>query len=60
MGKSSQTMFKSLSETLGFLDNLEKEFENLRSDASRLKTINEELHEDFVNFSSIHMKRAVA
>lgn len=60
MGKSSHIMFKSLSDTLGFLGNLEKEFENLRGDASRLKSINEELHEDFVNFSSSHMKKAVA
>lgn len=60
MGRSSQEMFKSLSKTFDFLTNMEKEFSSLKNDASRLKSINKEMHEDYVSFSSVHLKKAVA
>ena len=40
MGKSSYTMIKSLGDTLSFLNSLEEEFINLRTDASKLKVVN--------------------
>lgn len=40
MGKSSFNMIKSLGDTLSFLSSLEEEFVNLRTDASKLKIVN--------------------
>lgn len=60
MSKSSLSIIKSMGDTLNFLNNLEQEFVTLKSDASRLKVINNELNEEFHNFSVMHMKNAVA
>ena len=57
MGKSSYTMIKSLGDTLSFLNSLEQEFINLRTDASKLKVVNNELNEEFQNFSAIHLRK---
>jgi hypothetical protein len=40
MSKSSLSIIKSMGNTLDFLNNLEQEFIGLKSDASRLKVIN--------------------
>lgn len=45
-----------MGDTLSFLNNLEQEFITLKSDASRLKLINNELNEEFQNFSVQHLK----
>lgn len=57
MGKSSYTMIKSLGDTLSFLNSLEQEFINLRTDASKLKSVNHELNAEFQNFSEIHLRK---
>lgn len=40
MSKSSLSIIKSMGDTLNYLTNLEQEFGSLKSDASRLKLIN--------------------
>lgn len=40
VSKSSLSIIKSMGDTLNFLNNLEQEFISLKSDASRLKLIN--------------------
>lgn len=56
MSKTSLSIIKEMSNTLNFLSNLEHEFVNLKSDASRLKLINNELNSEFQTFSMQHMK----
>lgn len=40
MSKSSISIIKEMGDTLNFLSNLEHEFVNLKSDAARLKLVN--------------------
>lgn len=56
VSRSSLSIIKSMGDTLSFLNNLEQEFITLKSDASRLKLINNELNEEFQNFSVQHLK----
>ena len=56
VSRSSLSIIKSMGDTLNFLNNLEQEFISLKSDASRLKVINNELNEEFQNFSVQHLK----
>jgi len=56
VSRSSLSIIKSMGDTLSFLNNLEQEFITLKSDASRLKLINNELNEEFHNFSVQHLK----